>query len=78
MKKICAALGTAALLGAIAVAPAGATNGMDMIGYGTRSIGMGGADVAVDGDAATVGGNPAVVSEATPSSAYIGHRAGAR
>ena len=52
MKKTIAALGTAALLGALAAAPAGATNGMDMIGYGTRSIGMGGADVAVAGDAA--------------------------
>ena len=72
MKKICAALGTAALLGAIAVAPAVATNGMDMIGYGTRSIGMGGADVAVAGDAGNVSGNPAAVSEATASSANIG------
>jgi len=71
MKKIFASLGTAALLGAIAVAPAGATNGMDMIGYSTRSIGMGGADVAVDGDASSVGGNPAVVSAAAPSSASI-------
>ncbi len=71
MKKIFAALGTAALLGAFAVTPAGATNGMDMIGYSTRSIGMGGADVAVDGDASSVGGNPAVVSAATPSSATL-------
>jgi long-chain fatty acid transport protein len=46
---------------------------MDMIGYGTRSIGMGGADVAVDGDAAAAaGGNPAVVSKAAPSSANLG------
>ncbi len=72
MKKYVAALSTVALLGAIAVAPAGATNGMDMIGYGTRSIGMGGADVAVAGDAGNVSGNPAAVSEATPSSANIG------
>jgi long-chain fatty acid transport protein len=43
-----------------------------MIGYGTRSIGMGGADVAVAGDSANVSGNPAAVSEATPSSANIG------
>jgi len=72
MKKVFAALGTAALVGAIAVAPAGATNGMDMIGYGTRAIGMGGADVAVAGDAGNVSGNPAAVSEASPSSAEIG------
>ena len=72
MKKLFAVLGTTALLGAIAVAPAGATNGMDMIGYGTRSIGMGGADVAVAGDAGNVSGNPAAVSEASPSSANIG------
>lgn len=72
MRKLFAALGTTALLGAIMVAPAGATNGMDMIGYGTRSIGMGGADVAVAGDAGNVSGNPAAVSEASPSSANIG------
>jgi len=72
MKKIFAVLGTTALLGALAAAPAGATNGMDMIGYGTRSIGMGGADVAVAGDAGNVSGNPAAVSEAAPSSANIG------
>jgi len=72
MKKYFAALGTMALVGTLAAAPAGATNGMDMIGYGTRSIGMGGADVAVAGDAGNVSGNPAAVSEATPSSANIG------
>lgn len=73
MKKIFAVLGAAALIGALAAAPAGATNGMDMIGYGTRSIGMGGADVAVDGDAAAAaGGNPAVISRKAPSSANVG------
>jgi long-chain fatty acid transport protein len=72
MKKIFAALGTAVLMGAFAAAPAGATNGMDMIGFGTRSIGMGGADVAVAGDAGSVGVNPAAVSEAAASSANIG------
>jgi long-chain fatty acid transport protein len=72
MKKLYAVLGAAALLAAIA-APAGATNGMDMAGYGARAIGMGGADVAVDGDAASAaGGNPAVVSKAAPSSANVG------
>jgi len=72
MKSIFAVLGTAALVCAFAVAPAGATNGMDMIGYGTRSIGMGGADVAVAGDAGNVSGNPAAVSEVSPSSVNIG------
>ena len=73
MKKTFQALCAAALVGALAAAPAGATNGMDMIGYGSRAIGMGGADVAVDGDAASAaGGNPAVVSKAAPSSAHIG------
>jgi len=72
MKKIVAALGTAALLVTFVVTPAWATNGMDMIGYGTRAIGMGGADVAVAGDAGNVSGNPAAVSEASPSSANIG------
>jgi long-chain fatty acid transport protein len=72
MKRILAGLGTTALLAAVCVAPAAATNGMDMIGYGTRSIGMGGADVAVAGDAGNVSGNPAAVAEATPNSANIG------
>ena len=71
MKKVFSALGATVLVGVLAAAPAGATNGMDMIGYSTRSIGMGGADVAVDGDASSVGGNPAVVSAATPSSATL-------
>lgn len=72
MKKTSVLICTMALLGTFAVAPAGATNGMDMIGYGTRSIGMGGADVAVAGDAGNVSGNPAAVSEACESSANIG------
>ncbi|HWR98834.1 MAG TPA: outer membrane protein transport protein [Candidatus Methanoperedens sp.] len=73
MKSVLGTICAAALLGAIAAAPAGATNGMDMIGYGARSIGMGGADVAVDGDAsAAAGGNPAVVAKAAPSSANLG------
>jgi len=72
MKTIFAVLCAAVLLGGFAVAPAGATNGMDMIGYGTRAIGMGGADVAVAGDAGNVSGNPAAVSQAAASSAEIG------
>ena len=72
MKKLCAALGTAVLLGAIAVAPAGATNGMEMIGYNPRSIGMGGADIAVDSDAQAVSCNPAAICQMAPSSATIG------
>lgn len=72
MKKTLAVLGAAALIGSLAAAPAGATNGMDMVGYSTRSIGMGGADVAVDSDASAVSGNPALISTATPSSATAG------
>lgn len=71
MKKIVAALSAVGLLGALAAAPAGATNGMNMIGYSTRATGMGGADVAVDSDASAVGGNPAVISTASPSSATV-------
>lgn len=70
MKKQAAALCAAALLGAFA-APAWATNGMNMIGYGTRAIGMGGADVALGGDAAAVGGNPAAITTAAPRSATV-------
>jgi long-chain fatty acid transport protein len=72
MKKIIAVLGAVALLGGLSAAPAGATNGMDMIGYGARAIGMGGADVAVDSDASSVSGNPAVVSQVVPNSANVG------
>lgn len=73
MKKAFGTILAAALLCALAAGPAVATNGMDMIGYGTRAIGMGGADVAVDGDAAAAaGGNPAVVSKTAPSSANLG------
>jgi len=72
MKKVIAVLGAVALLGGLSAAPAGATNGMDMIGYGARAIGMGGADIAVDSDASSVSGNPAVVSQVVPNSANVG------
>jgi len=72
MKKILAALCATALLGAIASAPAGATNGMEMIGTNPRSTGMGGADVAADSDASAVSGNPALICGCAPNSASIG------
>ncbi|HEY5998271.1 MAG TPA: outer membrane protein transport protein [bacterium] len=72
MRKTLAALCAAALVGAVAAAPAGATNGMEMIGTNPRSTGMGGADVAADSDAAAVSGNPALICGCAPSSASIG------
>ena len=52
--------------------PVLATNGMNMIGYGVRSSGMGGADVAVDSDASGVSGNPATMGQLTDRSVAIG------
>jgi long-chain fatty acid transport protein len=72
MKRASALVASAALIGVLAAPAAWATNGMDMIGYGTRAIGMGGADVAVDGDASSLGGNPAVIAGLVPSSATVG------
>ncbi len=40
-----------------------ATNGMNMIGYGVRSSGMGGADAAADAGFAGVAGNPATMGK---------------
>lgn len=71
MKKICTALLAASLVVTMSPRPGLATNGMDMIGYGFRSSGMGGADVAVDSDATSVGGNPALIN-GSPRSATIG------
>ncbi len=75
MKKQIASLGAAALLVALAAAPAAATNGMQMIGTNARSTGMGGADVAADSDAAAVSGNPALICGCAPRSANIGFTA---
>lgn len=72
MKKILATFAVAALLGAWAAGPAGATNGMEMIGTNPRSTGMGGADVAADSDASAVSGNPALICGCAPNSASIG------
>lgn len=55
------AMTAALLIAAVLAGPAMATNGMNMIGYGVRSSGMGGADVAVDSDASGVSGNPATM-----------------
>jgi long-chain fatty acid transport protein len=68
MAMLCAAV----LVGAVAAAPAGATNGMEMIGYNPRAVGMGGADIAVDSDAQAVSCNPAVICGQAPNSATVG------
>jgi long-chain fatty acid transport protein len=49
-----------------------ATNGMNMIGYGPRSTGMGGAEVAVGADSSASAGNPAGMGISSPRSASIG------
>lgn len=59
MKKFIAALGTTALLGAIAVAPAGATNGSQFTGFGAVSASLGGATVASGWDTISSLSNPA-------------------
>jgi long-chain fatty acid transport protein len=43
--------------------PAIANNGLNMIGFGTESVGMGGADVAVARDAAALNTNPAGITQ---------------
>jgi long-chain fatty acid transport protein len=63
MKKILGILAGAAL---VAAAPAHATNGMRMIGFGPIQNGMGGASVAAPLDSATVVTNPAGLSALSP------------
>ncbi len=60
------------LLIVVFASPVVATNGMNMIGYGVRSSGMGGADAAVDSDASGVAGNPAAMGQLADRSAAIG------
>ena len=63
------------LVAALSLLTAGsalATNGMNMIGYGVRSSGMGGADAAVLTGASGVSGNPAVMGKTTPRSITAG------
>lgn len=43
--------------------PAAANNGLNMIGFGTESIGMGGADVAVARDTTALNTNPAGITQ---------------
>lgn len=72
MKKVIAGLSLAVLVGAMWAGPAAATNGMEMIGYNPRAIGMGGADIAVGSDAGAVSCNPAAICQQAPSSATAG------
>ncbi len=39
-----------------------ATNGTQMIGYGSKSVGMGGADLAIANDATAINANPATLT----------------
>lgn len=39
-----------------------ATNGTQMIGYGSKSVGMGGADLAIANDATAINANPATIT----------------
>lgn len=52
----------AALLAALAAAPAAANNGLNLIGFGTESVGMGGADIAVARDTTALNTNPAGIA----------------
>jgi long-chain fatty acid transport protein len=63
MKKI---LGSAAAAAILAAAPAHATNGMRMIGFGPVQNSMGGASVAAPLDSATAVTNPAGLSAVAP------------
>jgi len=49
----------ALLAGLMMPAPAVATNGLNQIGFGTESVGMGGADIAVARDTSALNTNPA-------------------
>ena len=62
MKSVASGLLFAIAL-ALAAAPAQATNGMRMIGFGASQVGMGGASVALPLDAASVITNPAGMNE---------------
>jgi long-chain fatty acid transport protein len=75
MKRTLVTLCAALLIGALAVSPALATNGMNMIGYNVRSSGMGGADVAIDTDCSGSACNPATLGRQRERSAAIGFSA---
>lgn len=62
----------ASALSLLVAGPAFGTNGMNMIGYGVRSSGMGGADAAVLTGASGVSGNPAVMGKTSPRSITAG------
>ncbi len=52
-----------ALLAALWTAPAAANNGLNLIGFGTESVGMGGADIAVARDTTALNTNPAGITQ---------------
>jgi long-chain fatty acid transport protein len=54
---------TVAIAACAAAGPAAANNGLNMIGFGTESIGMGGADVAVARDTTALNTNPAGITQ---------------
>lgn len=58
-------LAVAAVTAAFAASPipAAANNGLNMIGFGTESVGMGGADVAVARDTTALNTNPAGITQ---------------
>lgn len=62
----------AAVLYAAAPPPAGATNGMNMIGYNVRAAGIGGADTALEQDCTGATSNPAAFGMLNPRSLSAG------
>lgn len=58
----CRAAVLGGLLAALAADPAGANNGLNLIGFGTESVGMGGADLAVARDTTALNTNPAGIA----------------
>ena len=73
----------AAAAAVIACGTAGANNGLNMIGFGAESVGMGGADVAVARDTSALNTNPAGITQlkrpafdgdaAFAFATYVGH-----
>jgi long-chain fatty acid transport protein len=72
----CARIGlvTVAIVSAAGAIPALANNGLNMIGFGTESISMGGADVAVARDTTALNTNPAGITQ-IKATAFDGYAA---
>lgn len=62
MSPHAARLATTLLAWALMAAPAAANNGLNLIGFGTASVGMGGADLAVAQDTTALNANPAGIA----------------